>query len=140
MSSFLRSALVRPALRLRAGPSKAAAGSGKAAGGGKAGKAKRGKGGAADAAPQPVVPKEQRVNVTLGANIGKEGRDPPVLADSEYPGWLWSLLEKPASLSEMKRKMEKVDPEQMELPELHRFLKLDNRRRIKENNSLRAKS
>lgn len=129
-TTFLRATALRSSLRLRAGGKSAKAGGGKS---------KKSKGGAAEAAALPVVPKEQRVGVTLGANIGKEGKDPPVLPDADYPPWLWRLLDKPASLSELKRKMDRVGAEAMEIPELRRYLTLDNRRRIKENNALRAK-
>jgi large subunit ribosomal protein L54 len=82
------------------------------------------------------VDKELRNKSVLGANILKEGGDPPVRPDSEYPDWLLSLLDRPLALSELERR----DPHSMTLPELHRFVKLDNRRRVKDNNSLKAKT
>ena len=33
----------------------------------------------------------------VGANIKKDGEDPELLSDNEYPEWLWSLMDKPAS-------------------------------------------
>jgi len=30
------------------------------------------------------------VPVVRGCNILKDGADPPILADSEYPDWLWT--------------------------------------------------
>lgn len=101
-----------------------------------AAKAKKGaKGGAAGAPAAPTISKELKSSTTVGANILKEGVDPPVKPDSEYPDWLWHLLDKQPPLSELERK----DPSTMSFPELQRFVKLDNRRRIKENNASRAK-
>lgn len=116
-----------------------AAGGGKAAAGGKAGgkaspaKAKKVK----EQAPiGPTVDKEIRAKAVLGANILKEGADPAIRPDSEYPTWLFPLLNRPLPLSELDRR----NPVTMSTPELQRFVKLDNRRRVKENNSLKAKS
>lgn len=106
---------------------------GSSAKGGSAAKSKKGK--AADGPVVPVVAKELREKAVLGANIKKDGSDPPILADSEYPEWLSSLLDKKPALSELQRKK----PETMADNEVIRLLKLDNRRRIKENNSLKAK-
>lgn len=106
---------------------------GSSAKGGAAAKSKKGKG--AEGPVVPVVAKELREKAVLGANIKKDGADPPVLADSEYPDWLSGLLDKKPALSELQRKK----PETMADNEVIRLLKLDNRRRIKENNSLKAK-
>lgn len=101
-----------------------------------AAKSKKGaKGGPAGAPAAPTISKEVKSSTTVGANILKDGTDPPVKPDSEYPDWLWHLLDKQPPLSELERK----DPNTMSFPELQRFVKLDNRRRIKENNATRAK-
>ena len=34
---------------------------------------------------------ERLVNYVVGANIYKEGEDPKLKPDSEYPDWLWEL-------------------------------------------------
>jgi large subunit ribosomal protein L54 len=34
---------------------------------------------------------EKLVNYVVGANIYKEGEDPKIKPDSEYPDWLWEL-------------------------------------------------
>ncbi|BBM97443.1 large subunit ribosomal protein L54 [Marchantia polymorpha subsp. ruderalis] len=83
----------------------------------------------------PVVAKELREKATLGANILKTGADPPILEDSEYPPWVFNLLDKRPALSELERR----DPESLDEKEIMRLLKLDNRRRIKENNAVRSK-
>lgn len=106
---------------------------GSSAKGGTAAKSKKGR--SAEGPVVPVVAKELREKAVLGANIKKDGSDPPILADSEYPEWLSGLLNKKPPLSELQRKK----PESMVDDELIRLLKLDNRRRIKENNSLKAK-
>ncbi|KAG6382422.1 hypothetical protein SASPL_157911 [Salvia splendens] len=75
-------------------------------------KAKKGKGGAAGDAPKAS------------------------LISKEYPDWLWHLLDKRPALSELRRK----DTESLPFDDLKRFVKLDNRARIKENNMLKAKN
>eukprot|EP00270_Netrium_digitus_P000349 TRINITY_DN1033_c0_g1_i1.p1 TRINITY_DN1033_c0_g1~~TRINITY_DN1033_c0_g1_i1.p1 ORF type:complete len:135 (+),score=33.48 TRINITY_DN1033_c0_g1_i1:27-407(+) len=72
----------------------------------------------------------------VGANTKKEGTDPEVLDDAAYPEWLWGLLDKRPTLSELKRK--KITD--MSMPELERLVKLDNRDKIKSNNLDKAKS
>lgn len=106
---------------------------GASAKGGAAAKSKKSR--AADGPAVPVVAKELREKAVLGSNIRKDGSDPPILADGEYPDWLYHLLDKKPALSELQRKK----PESMADSEVIRLLKLDNRRRIKENNSLKAK-
>eukprot|EP00271_Cylindrocystis_brebissonii_P011528 TRINITY_DN29371_c0_g1_i1.p1 TRINITY_DN29371_c0_g1~~TRINITY_DN29371_c0_g1_i1.p1 ORF type:complete len:123 (-),score=29.00 TRINITY_DN29371_c0_g1_i1:229-597(-) len=119
----VKTRILAAGLRLRAaGSSKAPA------------KAKKSKG---DGAPAPPpVSKEIREKFVVGANFLKEGSDPPLKDDSEYPDWLWTLLDKQPPLSELSRK--KV--EELALPELQRLVKLDNRAKIKEKNSIRSKS
>ncbi|KAJ1290918.1 hypothetical protein BS78_02G279100 [Paspalum vaginatum] len=97
---------------------------------------KGGKGGAADAAKTPALSKELKSTTVFGANILKEGSDPKIQPDSEYPDWLWHLLDKRPVLSELRRK----DPKTLPYEDLKRFVKLDNRSRIKENNALTAKN
>ncbi|KAF5769679.1 putative ribosomal protein L37 [Helianthus annuus] len=100
-------------------------------------KAKKGKGGAAaDAPKQSTLSKEVKSTTVVGANILKDGTDPKILPDSEYPDWLWHLLDKKPALSELRRK----NIETLPYEDLKRFVKLDNRARIKENNTTRAKN
>ncbi|CAK9167090.1 unnamed protein product [Ilex paraguariensis] len=103
-----------------------------------AGKAKKGSkgGGATDAPKASTLSKEVKSTTVVGANILKDGTDPKILADSEYPDWLWHLLDKRPALSELRRK----NTETLPYEDLKRFVKLDNRARIKENNSVRAKN
>lgn len=102
------------------------------------GKAKKGsKGGAASTAPKAsTLSKEVKSTTVFGANILKDGQDPKILQDSEYPDWLWHLLDKRPALSELRRK----DLETLPYEDLKLFVKLDNRARIKENNSIKAKN
>ena len=102
------------------------------------GKAKKGsKGvGAADAPKASILSKEVKSTTVVGANILKDGADPKVLPDSEYPDWLWHLLDKRPALSELRRK----NIETLPYEDLKRFVKLDNRASIKENNSVKAKN
>lgn len=103
-----------------------------AAGGGKS---KKGKGGG-DGPQASLLTKEVKSTTVFGGNILKDGQDPKILPDSEYPDWLWLLLDKHKSLSELRRKDVKTLPYE----DLKRFVKLDNRARIKENNSIKAKN
>ncbi|KAF7814096.1 54S ribosomal protein L37, mitochondrial-like [Senna tora] len=102
------------------------------------GKAKKGsKGGAAADAPKAsILSKEVKSTTVVGANILKDGSDPKILPDSEYPEWLFHLLDKKPALSELRRK----NIETLPYADLKRFVKLDNRVRIKENNSAKAKN
>ncbi|KAK7271138.1 hypothetical protein RJT34_26786 [Clitoria ternatea] len=102
------------------------------------GKAKKGSkgGGAADAPKASTLSKEVKASTVVGANILKEGTDPKIQPDSEYPEWLWHLLDKRPALSELRRK----NVETLPYEDLKRFVKLDNRARIKENNSVKAKN
>ncbi|KAM7278910.1 hypothetical protein ACFE04_006044 [Oxalis oulophora] len=97
---------------------------------------KGGKGGGTSDAPKETLSKEVKATTVVGANILKEGADPKVLADSEYPDWLFHLLDKKPALSELRRR----DVASLSHEELRRFVKLDNRARIKENNSIKAKN
>ncbi|XP_006663931.1 54S ribosomal protein L37, mitochondrial [Oryza brachyantha] len=101
-----------------------------------ASKAKKGGKGGADAAKTPVLSKELKSTTVFGANILKEGSDPKLQPDSEYPEWLWHLLDKRPMLSELRRKDSKTLPYE----DLKRFVKLVNRARIKEQNALTAKN
>ncbi|KAF5191306.1 Mitochondrial ribosomal protein l37 [Thalictrum thalictroides] len=106
-----------------------------AAGGAKAKKGSKG-GAASDAPKTSTLSKELKSTTAIGANILKDGTDPKLLADSEYPDWLWSLIDKRAALSELRRK----NTENLPYEDLKRFVKLDNRARIKDNNSVKAKN
>ncbi|CAN1828816.1 hypothetical protein LINPERHAP1_LOCUS32344 [Linum perenne] len=101
-------------------------------------KAKKGsKGGAsADAPKVSSLSKEVKSSTCVGANILKEGTDPKVLPDSDYPDWLWHLLDKRPALSELRRK----EKESLPYEDLKRYFKLKNRAGIKENNSIKAKN
>ncbi|CAK9161716.1 unnamed protein product [Ilex paraguariensis] len=106
-----------------------------ASGGGKAKKGSKG-GGAADAAKASTLSKEVKSTTVGGANIVKDGIDPKILSDSEYPDWLLHLLDKSSSLSVLRRK----NVETLSYEDLKCFVKLDVRARIKENNSVSAKN
>ncbi|XVF60105.1 hypothetical protein PTKIN_Ptkin08bG0017000 [Pterospermum kingtungense] len=102
-----------------------------------AGKAKKGsKGAASDASKASTLSKEVKLATVVGANRLKDGADPKIMPDSEYPGWLWHLLDKRPALSEVRRK----NIETLPYEDLKRFVKLDDRARIKENNSVKAKN
>ncbi|XP_078433039.1 large ribosomal subunit protein mL54-like [Wolffia australiana] len=99
-------------------------------------KAKKGGKGGGDAPKASTISLEVKKTTVVGANILKDGADPKILPDEEYPEWLWRLLDKRPPLSELQRK----NPETLSYDELRRLVKLDNRARIKESNSVRAKN
>ena len=76
---------------------------------------------------------------TVKVNILREGSDPPVLDDAEYPDWLWTVHEPLPSLQELTAKFE-ADPDSMTSVEHRRMTKLWNRARIKDKNAESAKS
>ena len=41
----------------------------------------------------PIQQAELNMDMCIGANISKSGPDPLLKEDSEYPVWLWGLLE-----------------------------------------------
>eukprot|EP00262_Sarcandra_glabra_P014083 TRINITY_DN4036_c0_g1_i1.p1 TRINITY_DN4036_c0_g1~~TRINITY_DN4036_c0_g1_i1.p1 ORF type:complete len:134 (+),score=25.74 TRINITY_DN4036_c0_g1_i1:129-530(+) len=106
-----------------------------AAGGGKSKKGSKG-GGSANSPKASTLSKEVKSTTVVGANILKDGVDPKIMPDSEYPDWLSHLLDKKLPLSELRRK----NLESLPYEDLKRFFKLDNRARIKENNSVKAKN
>ncbi|CAL1391515.1 unnamed protein product [Linum trigynum] len=106
-----------------------------AAAGGKAKKGSKG-GASADAPKASSLSKEVKSSTTVGANILKDGTDPKVMADSDYPDWLWHLLDKRPALSELRRK----EKESLPYEDLKRYFKLETRAGIKENNSIKAKN
>ncbi|KAG7580215.1 Ribosomal protein L37 mitochondrial [Arabidopsis suecica] len=103
-----------------------------------ASKAKKGGkgGGASDAPKGSTLTKEIKSTTVVGANTLKDGSDPKILPDSDYPDWLWHLLDKRPALSELRRK----NVETLPYDDLKRFVKLDTRAKIKENNSIKAKN
>ncbi|KAG7623655.1 putative ribosomal protein L37 [Arabidopsis thaliana] len=103
-----------------------------------ASKAKKGGkgGGASDAPKGSSLTKEIKSTTVVGANTLKDGSDPKILPDSDYPDWLWHLLDKRPALSELRRK----NVETLPYDDLKRFVKLDTRAKIKENNSIKAKN
>lgn len=103
-----------------------------------AGKAKKGgKGGGGYEAPKALsLSKEIKSSTVAGANILKGGLDPKILPDSDYSDCLWHLLDKRPALSGLRRK----NVETLPFDDLKRFVKLDTRARIKENNSIKARN
>ena len=102
-----------------------------------ASKAKKGgKGGGSDAPKGSSLSKEIKSTTVVGANTLKDGSDPKILPDSDYPDWLWRLLQIRPALSELRRK----NVETLPYDDLKRFVKLDTRAKIKEHNSIKAKN
>ncbi|CAL9064929.1 unnamed protein product [Musa banksii] len=81
--------------------------------------------GVAIAAPKAsAVKKELKSTTVLGASILKDDADPKIKPDTEFPNWLWLLLNKLPPLA---------------FQSLKHFVKLHNSACISENNSIRVK-
>ena len=72
-------------------------------------------------------------SVVRGLNILKDGQDPVVKPDSEYPDWVFTLHHKLPSLEELSTRY-KEDPESLDTQEMRRLIRQWNRKRIKERN------
>ncbi|CAM9397650.1 unnamed protein product [Heterosigma akashiwo] len=70
-----------------------------------------------------------KVGEPVPINFLKDGQDPLIKPDSDYPEWLWGL--KLTSLADLK-KAEKID--EISTPDLKRYWRLLNRSKIKEKN------
>ncbi|URD72648.1 hypothetical protein MUK42_08718, partial [Musa troglodytarum] len=94
-----------------------------AVGGGKVAMQKVPKG-VAIGAPKASAPnKELKSTTVLGANILKDGADPKIKPDTEYPNWLWLLHNKHPPLSEQWWK----DPRSLPFQSLRHVVQLHNR-------------
>jgi len=49
----------------------------------------------------PIQQAELNMDMCVGANISKGGTDPSLKEDSEYPDWLWGLLEPVKAVDEL---------------------------------------
>ena len=87
-----------------------------------------------------------------GLNILKEGEDPELMPDDQYPDWLWTILDPEKgniamkTLGELEKELEaakKADVDLkydvMAIKDVKRLLRLRRRAKIKANNALRAK-
>lgn len=87
-----------------------------------------------------------------GLNILKDGKDPELMPDDQYPDWLWTILDPEKgniamkTLGELEKELEaakKVDVDLkydvMAIKDVKRLLRLRRRAKIKANNALRAK-
>jgi len=69
---------------------------------------------------------------TVPANIMKGGTDPPILPDSEYPDWLWTVHEPMATLQDLVEKVEEVSWEGLNEKEQRRLMKLAHKKEMEE--------
>ena len=77
-------------------------------------------------------------SVVRGLNILKDGQDPVVKPDSEYPDWVFELHKPLPSLEELSDKY-KDDPESLTHRETKRLIREWNRQRIREGNDEKRK-
>ncbi|CAH0480154.1 unnamed protein product [Peronospora belbahrii] len=91
--------------------------------------AAKGKGNAA------VVEEVVDLTKVVPTNIFKDGTHPELKEKSEYPEWLFTLLEPKLTLSELER----IGFDNLELEDQHHYLVLVNRGLIKASNAEKAK-
>ncbi|CCE66114.1 hypothetical protein TPHA_0O01470 [Tetrapisispora phaffii CBS 4417] len=75
-----------------------------------------------------VLKSSCKAGTPLQINVLKTGKDPIALEDSEYPPWLWTVLDKGAQAARLEN-----DPLKLRRKELRR----KNRANIKQNNFLK---
>ena len=63
----------------------------------------------------PVQTGSLSATEVTGCNIYKNGADPPILPDSEYPDWLWKLATPDATL----RDLERTGPDNLDMDEVN---------------------
>jgi hypothetical protein len=69
---------------------------------------------------------------TIPVNIMKDGSDPPVLPDEEYPDWVFRLQDDLPSLQDLQDKIAKDGFEALSESEVKRALKLAHRKEMAE--------
>ncbi|KAF6252520.1 mitochondrial ribosomal protein L37-domain-containing protein [Scenedesmus sp. NREL 46B-D3] len=84
----------------------------------------------------PAKTGQLSVEVVTGVAIKKGESDPPILADSEYPTWLFELMKPEPSVAELERMYKQ---EGLELHQMKRLFRYKNKMRIKEHNAASAK-
>lgn len=87
-------------------------------------------------ADKPAGPPDLE-RVVTGLNIMKDGEDPVVKPDSEYPDWVFELHKPMATFEELVAKHE-ADPGSLDRREEKRLIRLWNRARIRDRNSDRS--
>ena len=75
-------------------------------------------------------------DVATGANVYQSGSDPPLKPDSEYPEWLWGLLDKPKNARQLRERAAELGGlENLPAAEFRRLAKLERKERIKQTNA-----
>lgn len=78
-------------------------------------------------------------NVVRGCNILKDGEDPTIKPDEEYPDWLWTIHIPKPGYDELVAKAEAHGPDSLTHDEARWLLRGYAKARIKQHNALRAK-
>ena len=71
-------------------------------------------------------------------NLMKEGADPPILPDEEYPEWVWGLAEPLPTLQDLQDKVSEVSFDGLTTSEQKRMMKLAHRKEMAESAALRV--
>ena len=69
---------------------------------------------------------------TIPVNIMKNGEDPPVLPDEEYPDWVFRLQDDLPSLQDLQDKIKEEGFENLSESEAKRAMKLAHRKEMEE--------
>lgn len=75
--------------------------------------------------------------VATGCGLMKGEADPPIRPDSEYPDWLFKMLDPRPTIKELEKAYQEGG---LTISELRRLWRLKNKARIRESNFLKAKS
>lgn len=87
-----------------------------------------------DKGPRRVA--ELSKDVATGCGLMKGEADPPLKPDSEYPAWLFELLEPRSTTRELAKAYSENG---LTVSELRRLWRLQNKARIREQNMMRSK-
>ena len=93
---------------------------------------------AAAAAPVKKVIRDDLEDIVSGLNVLKEGEDPKVKDDSEYPDWVFTLHKPLPSLEDLTKRYQ-ADKDSLNAEEMRRMIRQWNRKRIKESNEGKKK-
>lgn len=77
--------------------------------------------------PSTIVKSSCPAGTVLSVNVKKSGKDPVALEDSEYPAWLWEVLDPEAQARKLAE-----DPMKLRKKQIRKA----NRMKIKQNNFL----
>lgn len=78
-----------------------------------------------------TVGREMSKEYATGCNIFKDGEDPKLRPDEEYPDWLWDLIHPLMTVKQIHQKVEQIGYDDLPYHEYKRLQKLERKERIK---------